>query len=50
MRDTANSLFNSVLVAKAGQADVNSLYEVNGISGATITSRGVEILLKRDLF
>ena len=40
---------NSILVAKAGQADVNSLYEVNGISGATITSRGVEILLKRDL-
>ena len=39
----------SIKVTKAGQANENSLYEVNGISGATITSRGVEDLLKRDL-
>ncbi len=39
----------SIKVTKAGQANKNSLYEVNGISGATITSRGVEDLLKRDL-
>jgi len=39
----------SILVSKAGQADENNSYEVNGISGATITSRGVEVLLKRDL-
>jgi len=37
------------LVSKAGQADSDNLYEVNGISGATITGRGVEVLLKRDL-
>jgi len=40
---------NSIFVTKAGQANEKSLYEVNGISGATITSRGVEILIKRDL-
>ena len=39
----------SILVLKAGQADPDNLYEVNGISGATITGRGVEVLLKRDL-
>ena len=39
----------SILVSKAGQADSDNLYEVNGISGATITGRGVEELLKRDL-
>ena len=39
----------SILVSKAGQADETNPYEVNGISGATITSRGVEELLKRDL-
>ena len=39
----------SILVSKAGQADSDNLYEVNGISGATITGRGVEVLLKRDL-
>ncbi|MBI65689.1 MAG: NADH:ubiquinone reductase (Na(+)-transporting) subunit C [Candidatus Marinimicrobia bacterium] len=39
----------SIIVTKAGQADKSSLYEVDGISGATITSRGVEVLLKRDL-
>ena len=40
---------NSIKVTKAGSADKNSLYEVDGISGATITGRGVEALLKRDL-
>ena len=30
-------------------ADKNNLYEVDGISGATITSNGVTVLLKRDL-
>ena len=30
-------------------ADSTSLYEVDGISGATITSYGVTELLKRDL-
>ena len=30
-------------------ADKKSLYEVDGISGATITSNGVTKLLKRDL-
>ncbi len=39
----------SVRVAKAGMANKLSLYEVDGISGATITSNGVEELLKRDL-
>ena len=44
----SNSL-NSVKVAKAGYADKNSLYEVDGISGATITSNGVTTFLLRDL-
>ena len=44
-----NNILNSVKVAKAGYADKNSLYEVDGISGATITSYGVTELLKRDL-
>tara|TARA_X000000368_G_scaffold78186_3_gene58424 strand:+ start:2854 stop:3558 length:705 start_codon:yes stop_codon:yes gene_type:complete len=39
----------SIVVSKAGQANSDDLYEVNGISGATITGRGVEVLLKRDL-
>ena len=39
----------SIIVAKAGYADKNSLYEVDGISGATITSNGVTSFLKRDL-
>ena len=39
----------SIKVAKAGMADKNNLYEVDGISGATITSNGVTVLLKRDL-
>ena len=39
----------SIKVAKAGMADKNNLYEVDGISGATITSNGVTTLLKRDL-
>ena len=39
----------SVRVAKAGMANKSSSYEVDGISGATITSNGVEELLKRDL-
>ena len=39
----------SVRVTKAGMANKSSSYEVDGISGATITSNGVEELLKRDL-
>ena len=39
----------SIIVAKAGYADKNNLYEVDGISGATITSNGVSSFLKRDL-
>ena len=38
----------SISVAK-GKADKNSKYEVDGISGATITSNGVTTLLSRDL-
>ena len=38
----------SISVAK-GKADENSKYEVDGISGATITSNGVTTLLSRDL-
>ena len=44
-----NNNLNSVKVAKAGYADKNSLYEVDGISGATITSNGVTTFLLRDL-
>jgi len=39
----------SIKVTKPGLADKNNLYEVDGISGATITCRGVTELLKRDL-
>ena len=39
----------SIKLTKPGLADKNNLYEVNGISGATITSNGVTALLKRDL-
>ena len=39
----------SIVVAKAGYADKGNLYEVDGISGATITSKGVSSFLKRDL-
>ena len=45
----SDNQLQSIMVTKAGQADKSSLYQVDGISGATITSRGVEILLKRDL-
>ena len=44
-----NNSLNSVKVAKAGYADKNSLYQVDGISGATITSNGVTTFLLRDL-
>ena len=44
-----NNNLKSVKVAKAGYADKNSLYEVDGISGATITSNGVTAFLLRDL-
>lgn len=44
-----NGVLTSIDVAKSGLADKTSLYEVDGISGATITSKGVEELLKRDL-
>ena len=39
----------SIKVTRPGLADKNNLYEVDGISGATITSNGVTTLLKRDL-
>ena len=39
----------SINVTKAGLADKAALHEVDGISGATITSNGVTDLLKRDL-
>ena len=39
----------SINVSKAGKADKDNIHEVDGISGATITSRGVTELLKRDL-
>ena len=44
----SNSNFKSVIVVK-GKADSNSMYEVDGISGATITSNGVTTLIDRDL-
>tara|TARA_Y100000996_G_scaffold356860_1_gene297900 strand:- start:1910 stop:2623 length:714 start_codon:yes stop_codon:yes gene_type:complete len=44
-----DNTLNSVKVAKAGYADKENLYEVDGISGATITSNGVSDFLKRDL-
>ena len=37
-----------IKVAK-GKADPNNIYEVDGISGATITSKGVEKFLLDDL-
>ena len=44
----SNSNFKSIIVVK-GKADPNSMYEVDGISGATITSNGVTTLIDRDL-
>tara|TARA_Y100001970_G_C14202805_1_gene842166 strand:- start:326 stop:1033 length:708 start_codon:yes stop_codon:yes gene_type:complete len=44
----SNSKFKSIVVVK-GKADSNSKYEVDGISGATITSNGVTTLIDRDL-
>lgn len=38
--------FVSVSVMKGGTADPNSDYEVDGISGGTITSKGVDAMLK----
>jgi len=38
--------FVSVSVLKGGTADPNSKYEVDGISGGTITSKGVDEMLK----
>ena len=34
---------------KGGTADPNSKYEVDGISGGTITSKGVDAMLKNCL-
>jgi len=45
----ANTNLKSINVTKAGLADKTALHEVDGISGATITSNGVTNLLKRDL-
>ncbi len=39
-------LFVSVSVLKGGTANPNSKYEVDGISGGTITSKGVDQMLK----
>ena len=39
----------SIVVAKAGYADKDNLYQVDGISGATITSKGVSSFIERDL-
>ena len=44
-----NEKLVSIDVAKAGMADDENMYEVDGISGATITSVGVANLLERDL-
>ena len=44
-----NDILRSVKVSKAGHADKSSLYEVDGISGATVTSNGVSRFLLRDL-
>ncbi len=38
--------FVSVSVVKGGTADPNSKYEVDGVSGGTITSNGVDDMLK----
>ena len=45
---SANNNLQSVTVIK-GKASIDKKYEVDGISGATITSNGVTTLLKRDL-
>jgi len=45
---SANDSLQSVTVIK-GKASIDNKYEVDGISGATITSNGVTTLLKRDL-
>jgi len=42
-------ILKSINVTKAGLADKTALHEVDGISGATITSNGVTNLLSRDL-
>ena len=44
-----DDILNSIKVTKAGLADKTALHEVDGISGATITSNGVTNLLSRDL-
>ena len=44
-----DDILTSINVTKAGLADKAALHEVDGISGATITSNGVTDLLKRDL-
>jgi len=44
-----NNILTSINVTKAGLANKAALHEVDGISGATITSNGVTNLLKRDL-
>ncbi|PLX24302.1 MAG: NADH:ubiquinone reductase (Na(+)-transporting) subunit C [Marinilabiliales bacterium] len=41
-----NGKFVSVSVLKGGTADPNSKYEVDGISGGTITGNGVDAMLK----
>ena len=38
--------FVSVSILKGGTADPNSKYEIDGISGGTITSNGVDAMLK----
>ena len=45
----ADDILKSINVTKAGLADKDALHEVDGISGATITSNGVTNLLIRDL-
>ena len=44
-----DNILKSINVTKAGLADKTALHEVDGISGATITSNGVTNLLTRDL-
>ena len=44
-----DNILYSIEVRKAGTANKDKLHEVDGISGATITSKGVTELLKRDL-
>ena len=44
-----DDILKSINVTKAGLADKTALHEVDGISGATITSNGVTNLLTRDL-